>query len=141
MILCCKKRPKRRLLEQLQLIPLLSVNHFGSYKCTQSHMDTQLQQRQQRGPVPFQAAFLHQTFSFRDECRVDAALRLPTARPPFGPAVCRIVEDWRIALVLTMTMNETLRSLSAVSGEGGQAAPQQQVNHLCPPRGPSALTR
>lgn len=63
------------------------------------------------------------------------ALRLPTTHPPLtGPRCCRIVGklgEWRIAVFLTMTMNDTLRCLNTVSVAGGRTEPQQVI-HLCP---------
>lgn len=118
---------------------------ISNHTWTLSHSYTQLQQQQQQwGPVSASpAAFLHQTSSFRDGCQVDAVNAeqqrlLCGCRqriPPTGLVVlshCGKLGEWRIAVFLTMTMNETLRCLNTVSVEGGRLEPRQQVNHLCP---------
>lgn len=69
------------------------------------------------------AAFLHQTSTSRDAAAT--ALRLPTPPPPLQ--ACRNVEDleggggWRIAVFLTMTVNETVNAVS-VEEEAADAA-------------------
>ena len=126
--------------------------HTNTHTYTHIHTHTHTQlQRQQWGPVCFCVSSyipppdlqFQRWVSGRCGKRRAAALcsaAADDASPPTGPVElshCGKQGEWRIAVFMTVTMNETLRCLSAVRVEGGRLQPplqqqQQQVIHLCP---------